>query len=210
MMDVLRSSSTPGRTAPTCTRTPVPPRVSRRGLLRTAGLAGAGAALLPATPAVAQDGPGRWRPDPDRHPKLPVILTTHELAFADDQGEVHLSDFGRHLWDDLIARNDQIFLTLNGHFWPPGRTTLTNAAGHDVHLHITNYQDRFYGGGAMIRLYRFDLARQRIDVSTFSPYFSGLPERQRDELARRTPACSSTARRIRPGAPTCVPSTGRR
>ena len=120
----------------------------------------------------------------DQHPRLPVILTTHEIAFADDDGEAHLSDFGRQLWDGLIARNDQIFLTLNGHFWPPGRTVLSNAAGHDVHVHITNYQDRYYGGSAMIRTYRFDLARQTIDVRTFSPYFLAVPDEQRNELQR--------------------------
>ena len=50
----------------------------------------------------------------DAHPRLPVILTTHEIAFADDAGEAHLSEFGRHLWDQLIARNDQVFLTWAG------------------------------------------------------------------------------------------------
>jgi hypothetical protein len=119
----------------------------------------------------------------DRHPRTPVILTTHEIAFAEDSGEAHLSDHGRDLWDQLIARNDQIFLTLNGHFWPPGRTVLRNNAGHDVHVHLTNYQDRYYGGSAMIRLYRFDLARKTIDVETFSPYFRGMPAQRRNELA---------------------------
>jgi hypothetical protein len=119
----------------------------------------------------------------DQHPRTPVILTTHELAYADDTGEAHLSDYGRQLWDNLVARNDQVFLTLNGHFWPPGRTVLANQAGHDVHIHITNYQDRYYGGAAMIRLYHFDLARNTIDVETFSPYFLGMSPEQRDELA---------------------------
>ncbi|WP_405067890.1 hypothetical protein OG558_41040 [Kribbella sp. NBC_01510] len=47
---------------------------------------------------------------------------------------------------------------------PPGRVVRQNAAGHDVHLHLTNYQDRYYGGSGMIRLYHFDLARNTIDV----------------------------------------------
>jgi hypothetical protein len=120
----------------------------------------------------------------DQHPKLPVIVTTHEIAFADDSGEAHLSDFGRQLWDSLIARNDQIFLTLNGHFWPPGRTVLPNNAGHDVHVHIANYQDRYFGGSAMIRTYTFDLARKTIDVRTLSPYMRSIPDDRRSELQR--------------------------
>lgn len=107
-------------------------------------------------------------------PTLPVILTTHDLVFADDDGGAELGDYGQQLWDQLIADNDQIFLTLNGHYWPPGSTTLQNKAGNDVHLHITNYQNRYYGGAAMIRSYRFDLERGTIDVATFSPWINKL------------------------------------
>jgi hypothetical protein len=75
------------------------------------------------------------------HPHSPVILTTHEIVGAYDDGTADFSGFGQQLWDQLINGNDQIFLTLNGHYWPSGRTVRTNAAGHHVHLHITNYPD---------------------------------------------------------------------
>jgi len=118
------------------------------------------------------------------HPTLPVILTTHEIVGANAGDPVaSLSDWGQQLWDELISRNDQIFLTLNGHYWPSGRTTMSNAAGHDVHLHITNYQNRYYGGAAMIRLYHFDLARDTIDVRTISPWILAQPAEARNELA---------------------------
>ncbi|WP_412538449.1 LamG-like jellyroll fold domain-containing protein [Longispora sp. K20-0274] len=116
------------------------------------------------------------------HPSAPAILTTHDLAYADDAGAATLSEHGQRLWDELIRDNDQIFLTLNGHYWPPGRTTLRNAAGNDVHVHITNYQDRYYGGSAMIRLYHFDLDRHTIDVETFSPWLR--EQKARDALGR--------------------------
>ena len=108
------------------------------------------------------------------NPKLPVIVTTHDLVYADDSGAAYLGTYGQQLWDQLIKDNDQIFLTLNGHYWPPGSTTMTNTAGHDVFMHITNYQNRYYGGAAMIRSYRFDLARNTVDVSTFSPWIAKL------------------------------------
>ena len=108
------------------------------------------------------------------HPRLPVILTIHELVNADfGKPEAYFSDHGNRVWEQLVDGNDQIFLTLNGHFWPSGRVVRKNAAGHDVHLHITNYQDRYYGGSAMIRLYHFDLARNTIDVETISPWILG-------------------------------------
>jgi hypothetical protein len=120
----------------------------------------------------------------EAHPKLPVILTTHEIVGADDAGGVaYFSDHGNRVWDQLIKDNDQIFITMNGHYWPPGRTTQKNAAGNDVHLHITNYQDRFYGGSGMVRLYHFDLARNTIDVETISPWIMGQDPARRNELA---------------------------
>lgn len=114
------------------------------------------------------------------NPTLPAIVTTHEIVDSDGEGNASLSEYGRQMWDKLIKDNDQIFLTLNGHFWPPGNTVLKNSAGHDVHLHITNYQDRYYGGAGMIRSYRFDLNRGVIDIATFSPWIRELAAK--DEL----------------------------
>lgn len=122
----------------------------------------------------------------DKHPTVPAIVTTHDLAYADDNGVASLSDNGKRLWDNLITKHDQVFLTLNGHYWPPGRTVLKNDAGNDVHVHITNYQDRYYGGAAMIRTYTFDLARNAIDVETFSPWFLGKKPAERTPLERET------------------------
>jgi len=116
------------------------------------------------------------------HPRMPVILTIHELVYA-DSGVTELSDHGVRVWEQLVRDNDQIFLTLNGHFWPPGRMVKQNAAGHDVHLHLANFQDRYYGGSGMVRLYHFDLARNTIDVETIAPWILGQDPARRNELA---------------------------
>jgi 3',5'-cyclic AMP phosphodiesterase CpdA len=122
----------------------------------------------------------------NKHKTVPAVVTTHDLAYADDNGVAALSDNGKRLWEKLIKGRDQVFLTLNGHYWPPGRTVLTNDAGNDVHVHITNYQDRYYGGAAMIRLYTFDLARKTIDVETFSPWFLSKKVKARTPLENET------------------------
>ncbi|MEV6504549.1 LamG-like jellyroll fold domain-containing protein [Streptomyces sp. NPDC051642] len=127
-----------------------------------------------------------------QHPHTPVILTTHELVVGDDQ----LSDYGQQLWDQLIEDHDQIFLTLNGHYWPAGRATRKNAAGNDVHLHLTNYQNRYFGGAAMIRLYRFDLDRGVIDVETVSPWILGRAAKGLNELERQEIELSGDADRF--------------
>ncbi|MEU6914092.1 LamG-like jellyroll fold domain-containing protein [Streptomyces olindensis] len=127
-----------------------------------------------------------------RHPRTPVILTTHELVVEDDA----LSAYGQQLWDQLIEDHDQIFLTLNGHYWPAARATRENAAGHDVHLHLTNYQNRYFGGAAMIRLYRFDLDRNVIDVETVSPWILGRAKKGLNELERQEMELSGDADRF--------------
>ncbi|MFJ4534993.1 LamG-like jellyroll fold domain-containing protein [Streptomyces tibetensis] len=127
-----------------------------------------------------------------KHPKTPVILTTHELVVEDDT----FSDYGQQLWDQLIEDHDQIFLALGGHYWPAARATRKNAAGHDVHLHLTNYQNRYFGGAAMIRLYRFDLDRGVIDVETLSPWILGRAAKGLNELERQEMELSGDADRF--------------
>ncbi|NHC43791.1 LamG-like jellyroll fold domain-containing protein [Motilibacter aurantiacus] len=128
----------------------------------------------------------------DANKTLPVILTTHDLvgsvgtAPAGQPTPAGLSGNGQYLWDNLIRKNDQVFLTLNGHYWPPARTVLTNDRGNAVHAHITNYQDRYYGGAGMIRLYHFDLARGVIDVETIAPWFLNRNPDKRAPLEAET------------------------
>jgi len=129
------------------------------------------------------------------HSDLPVILTTHEIAgptygdnvypyqSGDPDNNAALSSYGQTVWDSLVNGNDQVFLTLNGHYWPPGRLTRQNAAGNDVPVHITNYQNRYFGGGAMLRLYHFDLTRNTIDVETLSPWALSQPPEAHNVLA---------------------------
>ncbi|GIH16903.1 LamG-like jellyroll fold domain-containing protein [Rugosimonospora africana] len=129
------------------------------------------------------------------HPKLPVILTAHEIVgptygdnvypyqFGDPESNAALSDYGNQVWDQLINNNDQVFLTLNGHYWPAARMTKRNAAGNDVHLHITNYQNRYFGGAGMVRLYHFDLARNTVDVETIAPWILAQDPEKRNALA---------------------------
>jgi Concanavalin A-like lectin/glucanases superfamily/Calcineurin-like phosphoesterase len=129
------------------------------------------------------------------HSSLPVILTTHEIVGSlyddnvypyqagDPENDAAFSSYGQTVWDELINDNDQIFLTLNGHYWPPGRVTMQNSAGNDVALHITNYQNRYFGGAAMLRLYHFDLVRNTIEVETISPWALSRPPAEHNVLA---------------------------
>jgi hypothetical protein len=65
-----------------------------------------------------------------------------------------------------------------------------------VHLHITNYQNRYFGGGAMLRLYHFDLNRNTIDVETLSPWALTRPPEERNVLAAQEARLTTTVDRF--------------
>lgn len=117
------------------------------------------------------------------HAHLPTIVTVHDAVTADG-ATADLSEHGQRIWDSLIKDNPQVFLSINGHFWPSGRMTKPNTAGQPVELHLANYQETYYGGAAAVRLYRFDLDRGVVDVSTEVPFSSqhGLNQLEREEL----------------------------
>jgi hypothetical protein len=114
------------------------------------------------------------------------------------------------VWDSLINDNDQIFLTLNGHYWPPGRVTLHNAAGNDVHVHITNYQNRYFGGArddpALPLRPRAQRDRRRDRLAVDPGPGAGEAQRAGRAGGRRSPPrwttsrCRSTSRTASPGS----------
>lgn len=107
----------------------------------------------------------------DAHPDLPTILTTHESANIDGDGNVFLSkDYGEHLWNRLISKNDQIFLTMGGHHHGAGYTVQTNDAGHDVVNVLQDYQMAYQGGNGLLGLLQFDLTGNELDMTALSPW----------------------------------------
>lgn len=155
----------------------------------------------------------------EAHAQTPTIITVHDSVSADSGTGVQ-STHGKLVWDQLINENQQIFLSINGHFWPAGRMTRENAAGQPVELHLANYQQLYYGGAAATRLYRFDLDRGVVDVSTEVPHIDagGLNELEREELQLTAatdrfsfalpPSLTPPARRApRPAATLVIPGT---
>ncbi|MFC4313518.1 LamG-like jellyroll fold domain-containing protein [Steroidobacter flavus] len=121
---------------------------------------------------------------------VPTIIATHEILTSSNGQTVNdaavLSGYGQTLWDRLIKANSQIFMTLNGHNWPAGAVTMKDLADREVYMHLVNYQDRYFSGSGMIRLYEFDLRANTVDVQTFSPYWLAhkgtLPPLAKDEV----------------------------
>ncbi|MBN3787857.1 LamG-like jellyroll fold domain-containing protein [Burkholderia sp. Ac-20353] len=114
------------------------------------------------------------------NPTLPVILVNHQLLNIDKDGVSPLEvPYGKMLWDKLIQNNDQIFMTLNGHYHGAARLTKTNAYGNPVEQMVVDYQMAYQGGNGLMRLYEFDLSNNQIKVLSFSPW---VPQKPVDTL----------------------------
>jgi hypothetical protein len=138
----------------------------------------------------------------DAHAGLPTILSIHEFinerAERQSIGALDLTriDPERHgpqaLWDKLIAPNDQILVTLNGHFHGVSQRVDRNHHGHQVYQFLVNYQSRKQMlaasvpgakvldgvGDGWIRLLTFDLAGDtpRLRLRAYSAHFKAFAE----------------------------------
>lgn len=114
------------------------------------------------------------------NPSLPVILVNHQLLNIDKDGVTPLEvPYGLMLWDKLIRDNDQIFMTLNGHYHGAAHLTKTNAFGNTVEEMVVDYQMAYQGGNGLMRLYEFDLSNNEIRVLSFSPW---VPQKPKETL----------------------------
>lgn len=113
----------------------------------------------------------------DAHPTVPVILSSHALinVAADQMSPVETADSER-MWDRLIRSNDQIFLTLNGHFHGATRQVKQNDFGHDVHQVLMDYQMAYEGGNGYLGLFEFDLTNNTLSLETGSPWVVAKPQ----------------------------------
>lgn len=107
----------------------------------------------------------------DANPGVPVILSSHAIiGIAQDQVSPQSWWYGDLLWEKLIRKNDQILLTLNGHFHGSTMRTLHNDAGHPVYEVLADYQMAADGGNGIMSLLEFDLSGNTISLSTVSPW----------------------------------------
>lgn len=111
-----------------------------------------------------------------QHPTLPAILVNHQLLNIDADGMSPLEvPYGLMLWEKLIKDNDQIFMTLNGHYHGAAHLTKTNAFGNAVEEMVVDYQMAYMGGNGLMRHYEFDLTNGKIRVLSFSPWVPQKP-----------------------------------
>ncbi|MFK0402557.1 LamG-like jellyroll fold domain-containing protein [Microbacterium sp. NPDC090225] len=107
----------------------------------------------------------------DANPGIPVILSSHAVInIALDQTSPADWWWGEELWNALIRSNDEIIMTVNGHFHGTTMRERTNDFGHPVYQVLTDYQMAADGGNGYMTLFEFDLTNDRIDVESVSPW----------------------------------------
>ena len=83
---------------------------------------------------------------------------------------------GQQIWEKFIKINPQIFMVLCGH-WHQGTTNAdgeysvidNNDAGLPVYQFLADYQGYRNGGNGYLRLIRFYLDANKLEIATYSP-----------------------------------------
>ena len=104
----------------------------------------------------------------DANPGLPTIISTH--AYVTNKG---FDKDRRNIWEDLVRKNPQILMTINGHENGHNVVTEKDDAGLEVYEILVDYQDfdipGYDRGAGYMRLMRFYPNRNQIEVKTYSP-----------------------------------------
>jgi hypothetical protein len=95
---------------------------------------------------------------------LPTGLSAHDYVVCGGRGPV-----GDDITENLVRKNPQIFMTLNGHTHFEYHFAAHDDANQPVFQMLSDYQDRDDGGEGLMRLLRIDEAAGTIGVKTFSP-----------------------------------------
>ncbi|KIL43783.1 cell wall-binding repeat-containing protein [Jeotgalibacillus campisalis] len=112
----------------------------------------------------------------DAHPEKPTIMITHTLIKPDGSQDnvpyVRKSDGNspQAIFDEFIATNNQIFMTVNGHDHGAFNITRSNNEGLEVNQYLVDYQGGTKGGNGYLRLIEFDLNNDTLSHTTYSPY----------------------------------------
>lgn len=111
----------------------------------------------------------------DANPSLPTIISTHDYIIDDPTVANGRSASGEHIFQNLVRRNDQVFMTLNGHYHRGTNgddgerfETATNDRGRPVFQLLTDYQAYPNSGDGWFRHYVFDEAANKIHTVTHS------------------------------------------
>jgi outer membrane protein assembly factor BamB len=121
----------------------------------------------------------------ERHKDKPTILVSHDIIFPkvkDDKTIAADSTNGRLIWNELVKNHNQVFMTVNGHFYGIAHRVKQNSAGNDVIQMLVNYQTNYRGGNGWLRLVEFDEKKNVLLFRTYSPYVDGMTRKEKSYI----------------------------
>jgi hypothetical protein len=97
---------------------------------------------------------------------------------------------GEELWNNLVSKNENFVLTVNGHVLGDGlgRMTTRTRAGRDVPQVLVNFQMRPNGGDGWLRVMEFKSDRTTVEVYDYSPTRNQRNEGIENRFALKLPA----------------------
>jgi hypothetical protein len=124
----------------------------------------------------------------NRHKDKPTIIVSHDIIYPELQKNktvVAESANGRLIWDELVNNYNQVFMTVNGHYFGIAHHVKQNASGNDVIQMLVNYQSNYRGGNGWLRLVEFDEKKNKLFFRTYSPFVDNMPNKEKTYIDYR-------------------------
>ena len=117
-----------------------------------------------------------------------AILCFHPYTNVKQSNGTYLDYFGELIQRDVVAKNENVFAVLNGHYHGSSYETAMfddNGDGvndRTVYQICTDYQSGFEGGSEYIKFLYFDLDNNKIYMNSYSPYLDDYNYFDTDEV----------------------------
>ena len=118
----------------------------------------------------------------DEHKDKPTIIVSHDIIYPEVESNKTVakdSTNGQLIWDELVNDYNQVFMTVNGHYFGITHQVKQNAAGNDVIQMLVNYQADYRGGNGWLRLVEFDEEKNKLFFRTYSPFVDEMSKKER-------------------------------
>ena len=118
----------------------------------------------------------------NQHSDKPTILVSHDIIFPEVENNQTVaveSSNGQLIWNELVNEHNQVFMTVNGHYFGITHQVKQNVAGNDVIQMLVNYQDVYRGGNGWLRLVEFDEKKNKLFFRTYSPFVDEMSKKER-------------------------------
>ncbi|WP_428909746.1 LamG-like jellyroll fold domain-containing protein [Niallia sp. Krafla_26] len=118
----------------------------------------------------------------EQHKDKPTIIVSHDILYPeakDDKTVAVESSNGQLIWNELVQHHNQVFMTVNGHYFGVTHQVKQNAAGNDVIQMLVNYQYDYRGGNGWLRLVEFDEEDNKLYFRTYSPFVDKMSTKER-------------------------------